>query len=131
MDKIINIINILSPLLTIITGGGWFYTYRAYRRKADGEATQVEASGWKAMQEVYQRTIEDLKTSCEYIKNDRNLLREENKVLREENNNLRKDMNALVDQVNALRSEVARQGRQLADLNSRKHAKRQLKDEQQ
>ena len=74
----------LLAFATLILGTGWLFTYRAYKRKANGEATQVEAEGWKAQQDVYQQTIEDLKESCEYIKQDRNLLREENTALRAE-----------------------------------------------
>ena len=101
--------NIIIPLLTIFAGGGWFLTYKAYRKKADGEADQSVAEAWKAQQDVYQQTINDLKVSCEYIKSDRDLLREENKTLRAENNELREKYNELEKQIIELRKELCRQ----------------------
>ena len=111
------LLEIVLPIITIVAGGGWFVTYKAYKRGANGEATQKEAEGWKSMQDVYQQTISDLKESCEYIKQDRNLLREENRKLREENNVLRDKINELEKLIFDLRKEVARQGRQIDSLN--------------
>jgi len=107
------ILQIVMPLITIVTGGGWFVTYKAYKRKNEGEATQAEADGWKAQQDVYQQTITDLKGTCAYIKEDRNLLREENRKLREENNELREKYNAMENQIIDLRKQVAKLGRKL------------------
>ena len=72
----------ILAIVTLIAGGGWFVTYKAYKKGQMGEATEKEAEGWLKQQELYQRTIDDLKESCEYIKQDRNLLREENDRLR-------------------------------------------------
>ena len=112
---------------TTIMGGGWIFTYRAYKRKNDGEAAQAEADGWKSQQDVYQQTIEDLKASCAYIKEDRNLLREENKQLLGENKQLREKYNDLERQILdmkseyqiqmcELRKEIAKQGRKIEGL---------------
>lgn len=98
--------NIFLPILTIVAGGGWFLTYKAYKKKADGEADQSVADGWKAQQDVYQQTIEDLKETCAYIKSDRDLLREENSVLRQENNELREKYNKFERQIMELRKEL-------------------------
>ncbi len=106
----------ILAIVTLATSGGWFITYRAYKRKNEAEATQAEADGWKAQQDVYQQTIKDLEESCEYIRNDRNLLREENKQLHEENNLLRVKYNELEEQIIDLRKELARQGRKLEAL---------------
>lgn len=114
----------ILAVATLVFGTGWLWTYRAHKRKANGEATVVEADGWKAQQDVYQQTIEDLKQSCEYIKNDRNLLREENATLRAENEEWRNKYRELeeqfaefkkqqVDEMNTVRAELARQGRKL------------------
>ena len=108
--------NIIIPLLTIFAGGGWFLTYKAYRKKADGEADQSVAESWKAQQDVYQQTIEDLKVSCDYIKADRDLLREENKTLRIENNELREKYNELEKQIIELRKELGRQEQKIERL---------------
>ena len=61
---------IISSIVTIILGGGWFVYYRANKMKAYGEA-------WESQQRVYQNTIADLEKSCEFIRNDRDLLRKE------------------------------------------------------
>lgn len=113
MHKDMGWIETILSLLTLLAGGGWFVTYRAYKRKSDGEATQAEADGWKAQQDVYQQTIEDLKQSCAYIRDDRNLLREENKKLRDENNQLREKYNELEQQIIDLRKDLARQERKI------------------
>lgn len=106
----------ILAIVTLGATGGWFVTYRAFKRKSNGEATQAEAEGWKAQQDVYQQTIEDLKQSCAYIKEDRNLLREENQTLRNENNELREKYNSLESQISELRKELARQGRKLETI---------------
>lgn len=103
-------------ITTLICGGGWFINYRANKRKANAEAAQSEAEGWKAQQEVYQQTISDLKEPCDYIRNDRNLLREENTRLREENKAWRNKVFELEDMVQKLQGELARQGRKIESL---------------
>lgn len=108
--------SVISTVLTLFMGGGWFINYRANKRKAGGEATQAEADGWKAQQDVYQQTIADLKESCEYIRNDRDLLRKENEKLRNENIALRDKINEMEDKIFDLSREVARQGRKIESL---------------
>lgn len=103
-------------LLTLILGTGWIFTYRAYKKKSDGEATQAEAEGWKAQQDVYQQTIEDLNNVCEKIRKDRDLLMEENTELREENRKLREKYNQLENDIIDMRRDIAKQGRRLESL---------------
>lgn len=103
-------------LLTLILGTGWLFTYRAYRRKADGEAMQSESEGWKGIQDVYQQTINDLKGYCEDIRVDRNHLREDRDFLREENTEMRKKYNLMEDEIMGLKKQLARQGRKLEAL---------------
>ena len=100
---------LITTITTLICGGGWFINYRAKKM-------QAEADGWKAQQEVYQRTIEDLEHSCAYIRDDRNLLREENKKLNEENNRLRDKYNELEEQIMSLRRDLARQEKKLESI---------------
>lgn len=116
-------LDIIVSVLTVIAGGGWFVTYKAYKRKNMGEAVQSEANGWITQQEAYRRTIDDLKSTCEYIAKDRDLLRKENEELRNENKELRERMNEMEQQILDLRKEVARQGRRIADLSERKKNK--------
>lgn len=106
-------------VLTLVSTGGWFVTYRAYKRKNEGEAAQAEADGWAKMQDVYQETINDLVASCDYIRNDRDLLRKENDKLRIENNELRDKIYQHEEQMMELKNEIARLGRQIESLNSK------------
>lgn len=116
-------ISLITTITTIICGGGWFIYYRANKMKAYGEATQAEAEGWKAQQDVYQQTISDLKESCEYIRKDRDLLRKENQELRDENRLLRDKINSLELQMSDLRRDISRQGRRIESLVNNKKKK--------
>lgn len=100
---------IISGILTLIAGGGWFLSYKAYKRKSNGEATQSEAEGWKSMQDVYQQTIDDLNKYCNDIRTDRNFLHDENITLREKYIDMEK-------QILELKKELARQGRKLESV---------------
>ena len=103
---------IVSSIVTIILGGGWFVYYRANKMKAYGEA-------WESQQRVYQNTIADLEKSCEFIRNDRDLLRKENEELRKENKELRDKINQLENVILEIRKDMARQGRRIESLSNR------------
>lgn len=103
---------IVSSIVTIILGGGWFVYYRANKMKAYGEA-------WESQQHVYQNTIADLEKSCEFIRNDRDLLRKENEELRKENKELRDKINQLENVILEIRKDMARQGRRIESLSNR------------
>lgn len=109
---------LILGVLGLIFGGAaaWLFTFKAMRRKADGESQQVVADSWKSVQDVYQQTIDDLNKYCEDMRKDRNLLREENGKLREENVRLRDKYNELEEQIMQLRKELARQGRKLESV---------------
>lgn len=109
----------ILSMATLILGTGWLFTYRAYKRKNEGEATQAEAVGWEAQQHVYQNTIADLEKSCEFIRNDRDLLRRENEELRKENRELRQKINELENTILDIRKEMARQGRRIESLTNK------------
>lgn len=111
--------NFLLSAASLILGTGWIFTYRAYKRRNEGEATQAEADGWAKMQNVYQQTIDDLNASCNFIRNDRDILRRENDQLRNENAQLREKIFSLEKQMDELRKEIARQGRRIESLNDR------------
>ena len=110
------IYSLVSTIITLVLGGGWFIYYRANKKKAYAEAAQAEAEGWKKQQEVYQTTISDLEKYGEFIRNDRNILREENSKLIQENAHLRERINELEKIIFDMRSEQARQGRQIKAL---------------
>lgn len=109
----------VTGLVTVVLGTGWLFTYRAYKKKNEGEATQSEAGGWEAQQHVYQNTIADLEKSCDFIRNDRDMLRKENAELRKENRELRKKINELENTIIDVRRVQARQARQIEALTNK------------
>ena len=90
-------------------GGGWFVYYRANKKKAQGEATQAEAEGWKGMQELYQKTIADFDGYCEDM-------RKERSVLKTENNEMREKYKKMDDEILVLKRQISRQGRKIEAL---------------
>jgi predicted nuclease with TOPRIM domain len=108
--------SVLTTIVSLIAGGGWFIYYRANKRKANGEATQSEAEGWRKQQEVYESTIESQRDWYNRLKEDFNVVIDENSRLRKENNELRVKINEMENVIFELRKEQARQGRRLDAL---------------
>ncbi len=104
-----DIYSIINTIVTIFLGGGWFVYYRANKHKAQGEATQAEAEGWKGMQELYQKTIADFDGYCEDM-------RKERSVLKTENNEMREKYKKMDDEILVLKRQVSRQGRKIEAL---------------
>lgn len=101
--------SIITTILTLLAGGGWFVYYRANKRIKYGQATQSEAEGWKAMQDLYQQTIEDFKVYS-------NDMRQERTVLKKENDDMREKYNHIVEEILILKKQLSRQGRKLEAL---------------
>jgi hypothetical protein len=101
-----DIYSIINTIVTIILGGGWFIYYKANKRKADGEATQSEAEGWKAMQDLYQQTIADFKSYSEDMRTERTVLKKENSEMQEK-------YKRLDEEIIQLRRLLSRQGRKI------------------
>lgn len=95
-------------IATLVLGTGWIFTYRAYKRKNEGEAAEAEANGWKAQQEVYQSTID-------FISNDRELLRKENTEMRSEITEWRERYHELEERFAHFREEQMNSIRELRD----------------
>ena len=104
-----DIYSIINTIVTIFLGGGWFIYYRANKQRAQGEATQAEAEGWKGMQELYQKTIADFDGYCEDM-------RKERSVLKTENNEMREKYKKMDDEILALKRQISRQGRKIEAL---------------
>lgn len=121
----IDIYNIINTIVTVFVGGGWFIYYKSNKKKADGEATSAEASGWEAQQKVYQHTIEDLEKSCDFIRKDRDLLRKENEELHKENMELRKRIGTLEDKILDMQKEIARNGRRIEAIVNKEKKKKE------
>ena len=101
-----DIYSIINTIVTIFLGGGWFVYYRANKHKAEGEAVQSEAEGWKGMQELYQKTIADFDGYCEDM-------RKERSVLKTENNEMREKYKKMDDEILVLKRQISRQGRKI------------------
>ena len=104
-----DIYSIINTIVTIFLGGGWFVYYRANKKKAEGEAVQSEAEGWKGMQELYQKTIADFDGYCEDM-------RKERSVLKTENNEMREKYKKMDDEILVLKRQISRQGRKIEAL---------------
>ena len=104
-----DIYSIINTIVTIFLGGGWFIYYRANKHKAEGEAVQSEAEGWKGMQELYQKTIADFDGYCEDM-------RKERKVLKDENSEMRDRYKKMDDEILSLKRKISRQGRKIEAL---------------
>ena len=104
-----DIYSIINTIVTIFLGGGWFIYYKANKKKANGEATQAEAEGWKGMQELYQKTIADFDGYCEDM-------RKERSVLKTENSEMREKYKKMDDEILVLKRQISRQGRKIEAL---------------
>lgn len=104
-----DIYSIINTIVSIFLGGGWFIHWRASRQKAQGEAVQSEAEGWKGMQELYQKTIADFDGYCEDM-------RKERSVLKTENNEMREKYKKMDDEILVLKRQISRQGRKIEAL---------------
>ena len=82
-------------IATLVLGTGWLFTYRAYKRKNEGEATQAEADGWNKVQEV---------------------VMEKNKDLVKLNDELRQRYVSMENQIMELKKELARQEQKIEAL---------------
>ena len=103
------IYSILNTVITLFLGGGWFLHWRATKKKANGEAVQAEAEGWKAMQDLYQQTIEDFKVYSDDM-------RQERSVLKKENGEMREKYKQLDNEIIVLKRQLSRQGRKIDAL---------------
>lgn len=118
--------NTLIEVLGLVLGGGgigYLFTIGYARTKARGEARSAENEATKAVQDVYQELIEDIKRDREdkkvYInelKEDRNHLRSDRDELRKENIKMCKATKQLQEDFQEMKREVARQGRKLGYL---------------
>lgn len=111
------IYNIINTLLTVFLGGGWFLHWKASKRKANGEAKQIEADAFKSMQDAYQQMHEDvlkrLDEVClerDHYKDERDEERKANKEMREKYIEIEKRMTDMDIQY---KRDISRLGRRI------------------
>lgn len=113
--------SLLTTILTVVAGGGWFINYRANKRKANGEAKQVEADAFKAMQDAYQQTITDVTNTLNEVRSERDHYKDDRNALRKENDEMRSRYQALEDKISQMelhyKRDIARLGRRIDVLN--------------
>lgn len=121
---LMELLNWILAVLTLIAGGGWFVNWRAYRRSEDAKASQEEANAkeqeanaFKAMQDTYQQTLADVNKTLAEVRAERDMtlneVRAERDHYKEERNELRKDNHEMRVRQDELESKVARLGRRL------------------
>lgn len=106
-------LNMILGFLTLVASGGWFVNWRATRRRSDAEATQQEAVGWKAMQEVYEKHFEDMQLITDSVREDRDRLKEDKDMLYKENREWRGRYTDMENQIMNLKHDMARISRRL------------------
>ena len=82
------IYNIINTLVTVFFGGGWFLHWRASRRKANGDAKQIEAQANKEAQEYYNTTLADVNRTLNEVRAERDHYKDERNELRKENHDM-------------------------------------------
>ena len=107
---------LILSITTVVLGGGWFVTYKAHKREKEGEATQAEANGAQAWQNVYTKAFEDADKITESLRQDRDVLKKERDEFMLENAEIRKRYTTLEDQLLILKRDVARNARKVEAL---------------
>lgn len=100
---------IIKYALTLMCGGGlgWLINWKANRRKANGEAIQVEAEALKQVQDYYQQAISDQQDYITKQAELRNQLIAEYDGVRRENGELRKRQDDMDEKIRNLTEEVS------------------------
>lgn len=112
-----DIYSIINTIVTIFLGGGWFIYYRANKRKAEGEAKQIETDVFKSMQDAYQRTFDDVNRTLNEVRAERDHYKDERNEERKANHELRQKYNELEDRMNEMelsyKKDISRLGRRI------------------
>lgn len=118
------IYSIISTIITIVLGGGWFTHYRAHKRQEmakamqeEGNAKQIEADAFKSMQDAYQQMHEDLLERLKEVCDERDHYKDERDEERKANRELRKKYTELDERMTKLdlqyRRDISRLGRRI------------------
>lgn len=111
------IYSILSTLITIVCGGGWFINWRAKKRQENAKAKQDEADAFKSMQDAYQQMHEDLLARLKEVCDERDHYKDERDEERKANRELRQKYKELDERMTKLdmqyRRDISRLGRRI------------------
>lgn len=64
----VDIYTLISSILTVICGGGWFVNWRAKKRKESAEARQTELNATITEQDMYQQMLQDIESHNERLR---------------------------------------------------------------
>jgi len=109
------IYTLISTILTLICGGGWFINWRAKKRKETAEARQTELNATITEQDMYQQMLQDIEghnerlrrynseisDECEQLR--KRVVENENKI-REQDEKIREYDKKLTSQGNKIES---------------------------
>lgn len=111
------IFGLINTMMTIFLGGGWFLHWRASKRKANGEAKQVEADAFKSMQDAYQQMHEDLLKRLDEVCGERDHYKDERDEERKINREMRAKYNELENRMTQMdiryKQDISRLGRRI------------------
>lgn len=118
------IYSIISTIVTVILGGGWFTHYRAHKRQENAKAKQeeanakqVEADAFKSMQDAYQQMHEDLLNRLKEVCDERDHYKDERDEERKANAELRQKYKELDERMNQMdinyKRDISRLGRRI------------------
>lgn len=109
----VDIYTMISTMLTLVCGGGWFINWRAKKRKESAEARQTELNATITEQDMYQEMLKDVEDhnerlrrfnteiseECEQLRKrvseNENKLREQDDKIREYDKKLREQENKI------------------------------------
>lgn len=63
-----DIYTLISTILTLVCGGGWFINWRAKKRKESAEARQTELNATITEQDMYQEMLKDVEDHNERLR---------------------------------------------------------------
>ena len=113
------IYTLISTILTLVCGGGWFINWRAKKRKETAEARQTELNATITEQDMYQEMLKDVEEHNERLRRFNTEISDECEQLRkrvsENENRLREQDDKIREQDDKLR----RQGSKIESLEHR------------
>lgn len=77
-----DIYTMITSILTLICGGGWFINWRAKKRKESAEARQTELNATITEQDMYQEMLKDVEDHNERLRRFNTEISEECEALR-------------------------------------------------
>lgn len=101
----------IIPILTLLAGGGcgWLLTIKATKKKA-------EADAMASVQDVYQKTINDLNGYCDTLRKDRNELQADRDEMRRKNKELEDKVHAQQDEIEEVKKDMSRLRREVDSM---------------